>query len=112
MFLIKIMIARPRPMEALVNIDGYSFPSGHATIATIFCSLFVFAYKDHIENIFFKSVFVFSLFLCAVAISFSRIYLSVHYLSDVIVGILLGLMISSMSVFIFENLFKKKEKRN
>lgn len=108
-YIVKILIARPRPVEALVLVSGHSFPSGHATIATLFCSLLIFAYKDHIKNLFLRLLFVVVLSLCALSVAFSRVYLSVHYLSDVVVGILLGLLISSLSVFIFENFFKKEE---
>lgn len=106
-YLIKIFIARPRPVEALINVSGYSFPSGHAAIATLFCFIIIFAYKEYIKNYFLKISFISFFVISALAISFSRVYLSVHYLSDVIVGILLGLLISSISVFIFENFFKK-----
>jgi len=107
-YLMKIFIARPRPIEALISVSGYAFPSGHATISTIFCFLVIFAYKEHFENRFFKFVFVSFFALTALAISFSRVYLSVHYLSDVVIGILLGLLISAISVFVFENFFKKE----
>ena len=108
-YIIKILVERIRPVEAVVAVNGYSFPSGHATIATIFCFLIIFSYKSHIKNSFLKLLFIVFFVLSALAISFSRIYLSVHYLSDVIVGILLGLLISSISVFIFENFVKKEE---
>ena len=104
-YLMKILIARPRPAEALIEVSGYSFPSGHATIATLFCFLIVFAYKNHIKKRLLKFIFVVFFIISALAISFSRIYLSVHYASDVIVGIFIGLLISSISVFIFENFF-------
>ena len=106
-YLIKIYIAKPRPLEALINISGYSFPSGHATISTLFCSMIIFSYKDHIKNIYLKISIVILLSVAALLVSFSRVYLSVHYLSDVIVGILLGLLISAISVFVFENFYKK-----
>jgi undecaprenyl-diphosphatase len=107
-YLIKIFIARVRPLEAIISSSGYSFPSGHATIATLFCFIIIFAYKDHIKNYFLKFIFILFFSLAALSISFSRVYLSVHYLSDVVVGILLGLLISSISVFIFENFFKRE----
>ncbi len=107
-YLIKIFIARPRPVEALIEVSGYSFPSGHATIATLFCFLIIFAYKNHIKNQLLKFIFILFFIITALAISFSRIYLSVHYMSDVVVGIAIGLLISSISVFIFENFFGKE----
>lgn len=107
-YLIKIFIARPRPVEAMIDVNGYSFPSGHATIATLFCFLIIFAYKKHIKNKLMKFIFILFFTISALAISFSRVYLSVHYLSDVVVGMLLGLLISSISVFVFENFFEKE----
>lgn len=107
-YLIKIYVAKVRPVEALINVGGYSFPSGHATISTIFCSLIIFSFKDYIKNIYLKVSFIFFFALMALVVSFSRVYLSVHYLSDVVVGILLGLLISAISVFVFENFYKKE----
>ena len=107
-YLIKMFIVRPRPIEALIQASGYSFPSGHATIATLFCSMIIYAYKDHFKNPFLKALFILFFALLALTISFSRVYLSVHYLSDVVVGIIMGLLISSISVFIFENFYKKE----
>ena len=106
-YLLKIITARLRPPEALIAVNGYSFPSGHATIVAIFCFLVIFAYKNHIKNTFLKLIFIIFFTLSALAVAFSRIYLSVHYLSDVVGGILLGLFISSLSVFIFENFYEK-----
>ncbi|MEI6042174.1 MAG: phosphatase PAP2 family protein [bacterium] len=107
-YLMKIWIARPRPAEALVEVSGYSFPSWHAAASTLFCSLIIFAYKNHFKNPILRFVFISFFAISALAISFSRVYLSVHYLSDVVVGIILGLFLSSLSVFIFENFYKKE----
>ncbi len=107
-YLIKIFTARPRPAEALIEVSGYSFPSAHATIATLFCFIIIFAYKSHIKNRLLKFIFILFFIISALAISFSRIYLSAHYMSDVVVGITIGLLISSISVFIFENFFGKE----
>ena len=91
-----------RPVGALVKAYGGSMPSGHATIATIFCFLIVFSYKDHISNRFLKVIFISLFSIIALAVSLSRIYLSVHYFSDVLIGIILGLFISAISVLIFK----------
>ena len=57
-YLMKILTARVRPVEAVVSVNGYSFPSGHATIATIFCTLIIFSYREHIKNVFLQTAFV------------------------------------------------------
>jgi len=78
-------VARPRPfvslpdVRALVAESGFSFPSSHATQA--FMSAMVL-------SVFFRNRALF--FALAIAVGFSRIYLGVHYASDVIAGALLG----------------------
>lgn len=83
---LKPLIARARPNEIMSGIivgsgsDGYSFPSGHATIA--FAMAVVLSRKEP------KWKWMF--YMLAVLISLSRIYLGVHYPLDVIFGVLLG----------------------
>lgn len=84
--IIKPLVARPRPsleMGAIIlgiDLADYSFPSGHATIAWALAT--VLARKEPKWKIFF--------FILAFLISFSRIYIGVHYPLDVIAGGLLG----------------------
>lgn len=102
--LIKNIIKRERPYSNLIEISGYSFPSGHATLSTTlaFCTYLIF--KDKVK---YKKTFFFFLVSYPLLISFSRVYLHVHYLSDVIAGIGLGLVWVSLIYLIF--IFKKKE---
>jgi undecaprenyl-diphosphatase len=81
----KTLIARDRPdtIISLIEETHFSFPSGHATIA--FSSLPI-VYKSFKQNKKFWLTYV-------LLIAGSRIYLGVHYLSDVVAGALLGLLI-------------------
>ncbi len=87
-FFLKEFIARPRPytfgIYALIPDTNFSFPSGHTT--AIFTAL---PFMKKFKNIYYIYI------IFAILIAFSRIYLGVHYLSDVIAGILLGLLISN-----------------
>jgi undecaprenyl-diphosphatase len=95
--LIKYIIARARPYEVL-NISNLvpatlsSFPSGH-TIA-VFCVL------PFLSKAFPKPKIIF--WTLAVLVGFSRIYLGVHYLSDVIAGAFIGYLFGELCLFVQE----------
>lgn len=104
--LIKEMIRRERPLSNLIEVSGYSFPSGHASLSTTLAFCVYLIFKDEVK--YKKSFFIF-LILYPLVISFTRVYLHVHYLSDVIAGIGLGLMWVSIVYLIF--IFKDKGKK-
>lgn len=80
-YILKITIAHPRPyLDSLVIEDGYSFPSGHASA--------VFSVLAIINSTFPKAKWFWLVF--AFLIAFSRLYLGVHFPSDVVAGALLG----------------------
>jgi undecaprenyl-diphosphatase len=89
-FLGKLAFHRPRPAMAIYAENSYSFPSGHATIAIAFYGFAAYLLMRFASgwnrkvNIFFAAV------LIILAIGFSRIYLGVHYISDVWCGYLVG----------------------
>ncbi|HIH43126.1 TPA: phosphatase PAP2 family protein [Candidatus Woesearchaeota archaeon] len=91
-YLLKLAIARPRPFESLQiaalvqESSKTSFPSGHATTA--------FALFASINRHFTPKVTKYSFLAFAILVSFSRLYLGVHYLSDIIFGALLGYSVS------------------
>lgn len=91
-YLGKITFHRPRPEMAIFAESSFSFPSGHATIAVAlygFLSYVLIRLTPSWQgkvNIFYTGIFI------ALAIGLSRIYLGVHYLSDVWSGYLIGAM--------------------
>ncbi len=93
-YFIKLSIARDRPelTSRLVAESGFSFPSGHATTAfTAFGILSVVIYFSHKipQQIKFFSIVFLSAF--ALLVGFSRLYLGVHYFTDVAAGAIVGL---------------------
>lgn len=100
--LIKFLMQRERPINALVEVSGYSFPSGHATMATIFFVTLLFAFKDDINNMTPKVFFMVGTTSAFLLVGFSRVYLNAHWFSDVIAGFALGLFLVTLLILIFK----------
>lgn len=89
-FILKSIFHRDRPSYMMINESGYSFPSGHSFVALAFYGLLIyFIYESGFsKNI--KIVSISFLSLLIVMIGISRIYLGVHYPSDVLAGFIGG----------------------
>ena len=99
MFIIKNIVQRVRPSHHLIEVSGYSFPSGHATISTTLAfSLYLILSK----KIKYRKTLLILCIIYPLIISFSRVYLNVHYLSDVLGGIGLALFWVSLVAIIFK----------
>lgn len=85
--LLKIIFMRERPdILRLIPIDGYSFPSGHSIISVSFYGYLLTYFIERTK----KKWLIILGFLFILGIGFSRIYLGVHYFSDVLAGYSLG----------------------
>lgn len=91
--LLKVVFARERPdFHPLDHLESYSFPSGHAMNSTAVYGLFAYFLICSTNNKFFQRIVaVFVICLCLL-IGLSRIYLGVHFPSDVLAGFLAGLL--------------------
>lgn len=108
--IIKIIVKRERP-NVLTSISvesGYSFPSAHTMISTVFYGFIIYLIMKNVKNKKIKNISIISLFIIIFLIGISRIYLGVHYATDVIFGFLFGFII----LFIFINLIYKKSRKN
>lgn len=106
---IKLIFHRARPLvEHLVIEKSYSYPSGHAMVSSFFYGMALFLiYHSSLSN---KNKVIVSTTICILVtlICFSRIYLGVHYFSDVIGGVLLGSAYFCFGVFTYYQVFSKK----
>ena len=109
-FLGKIAIHRARPENAVYLEHSYSFPSGHAMISVVLYGFLAYVLLRRSKGWKRKVNIFFSWLTLALAIGFSRLYLGVHYLSDVWAGYLLGLLILSASITAYEWRRHEKEK--
>ena len=89
----KFLIQRPRPDEEyrLIEQGGYSFPSGHSMCSMAFYGFLVYLAFRYIKNAKVRIFATAGLGALVLLIGFSRIYLGVHYASDVVAGFLLSL---------------------
>ena len=90
--LLKELFARPRPYfeHPLVLETSYSFPSGHATMSLIVYGMLAYFCVLAIRTWRARTAVVFGASLLVLLIGFSRIYLGVHYFSDVVAGFASG----------------------
>lgn len=106
--LIKIILRRDRPVNiSLVNAMGFSYPSGHSMVSMAYFGFIAYLVYKYIDNTIVKVILIITLFVSIFAIGFSRIYLGVHYFSDVLGGFLLS--ISYLMLFININKFNLSE---
>lgn len=93
-FVGKLLIHRSRPGELIpfYQETSLSFPSGHATIAVALYGFLLYFLWKHFQELKWKSTLLFAGCIIIFLIGLSRIYLGVHYLSDVLGGYLVGLL--------------------
>ena len=92
-YAIKIIIKRDRPnILRLIKIGEYSFPSGHAMISMGVYGYLIYLIYKKIKNPYIKYLGIIILSLLIILIGISRIYLGVHYFSDVVAGYTLSLI--------------------
>lgn len=91
-YLAKQWFARPRPELAYYLENSYSFPSGHATAAVSFYGFIAYYFYRRQKTRARKLMVLISALAIILLIGFSRLYLGVHYLSDVLAGYAVGLV--------------------
>lgn len=88
----KISLQRGRPVNAIYLESSYSFPSGHSTLAVVLYGFLIYYFWKKAHSQASKNLILFVGVALILAIGFSRIYLGVHFLSDVLGGYFLGIV--------------------
>ena len=106
--LLKRVLQRPRPTEyRIIEETGYSFPSGHSMVSMAFYGYLIYLIYKYVKNKYIKwsSIVLLSLLICSIGIS--RIFLGVHYTSDVLGGFFISISylviyVSAVNKFLIE----------
>lgn len=109
-FILKQIFQRARPeLNRLIEIGGYSFPSGHAMHAFALYGILTFLLWRHIEKKSRRIILIVVSTVVILLIGISRIYLGVHYPSDIIGGYLAGALWLAVSIWLFQRYRAKQE---
>lgn len=108
--ILKHIICRPRPDHIrLITEHGYSFPSGHSMIAVCLYGLLIYLINKKIKNKILRIIITIFLITLIIGIGISRIYVGVHYPSDVLGGYLLSLSILIFNITIVNKYYRGKK---
>lgn len=108
--IMKFFFDRDRPAAPLVEASGLSFPSGHSMVAASFYGLFIYLVWKHVKNPALRYTLVALLILFIILIGFSRIYLRVHYATDVAAGFAAGFVWVIIGLWTLRRLEKLSKK--
>jgi undecaprenyl-diphosphatase len=109
MSMLKKILARPRPSHPLVEgISNFSFPSGHAMMSLLFYGMLILLCLQFLNNKAYKTVAIFLLVTIILLIGFSRLWLRVHFITDVLAGYAIGLCWLSVSMLLSEKIWSRK----
>lgn len=101
MLILKQLFRRKRPLAPLLKAArGLSFPSGHAIMAVTFFGLLIYCILHSLWPPPIRIIVTILLVVVILLIGFSRIYLKVHYTSDVLAGFIIGLIWLLISLFV------------
>lgn len=110
-YFMKLVFHRLRPPHPLIApLQNFSFPSGHATSGFIFYGLLSYLLWKTKLPALYKYAAIGLLILFSLLIGFSRIYLRLHYPTDVLAGFCCGFAWLLVTVYLFEHLKKKVHK--
>ena len=105
----KFLFQRSRPLESnwLVSEIGYSFPSGHSSVSMAFYGFLIYLVCMNFKNKKLKYFLTILLSLIILFVGISRVYLGVHYLSDVLAGFLFSIVYLIVFVYFYQRIMKK-----
>ena len=102
---LKLSVHSARPIDERIYAFGPAFPSGHTAVATAyFLSILYFARRT--VNTYRRYIHILFCTLCPLFVGVSRLYLGVHWLSDVLAGYIIGAFSLYIGVYSLRRFFK------
>jgi membrane-associated phospholipid phosphatase len=112
MFGLKNLFGRPRPDVPLIfRAEGLSFPSGHALFSITFYGLIIYIIYKSVHQKWLKWSLIIFLVMLIFIIGFSRVYLRVHYATDVIAGFCVGFLWLVFTISMLNRMEKYSRKK-
>ena len=108
--ILKRIVQRPRPTEyRIIEETGYSFPSGHSMVSMAFYGYLIYLIYKYVKNKYLKYSSIILLSILIGSIGISRIYLGVHYTSDVLAGFMISISYLIIYISAVNKFFIKDE---
>lgn len=108
--ILKGIFQRPRPDIRMMDVSGFSFPSGHTMNNTAIYGFLIFLVLNSSMNKCLKFILIIFMSFLTGMIGFSRMYLAVHYPTDIIGGLCGGIFVVSISILLFQKYCNEKPK--
>jgi len=107
-YLIKEIVQRARPQNALIPGSNFAFPSGHTATAVAFFGLLIYLILRKAKSKKIKVASIWISILIVLLIGFTRLYLNLHWLTDVLGGLALGIFILTCCIILKNILIEVK----
>jgi len=99
-YAVEILVPRARPDNAVIQVSGNSFPSGHALLATVLFLLLAISFAGDIRGRANRYIFIGLNLALMILISLSRVYLNIHWMSDVFASFDMGFFVVILGLLV------------
>ncbi len=108
--IMKYLVGRGRPVGvAIIEEVGYSFPSAHTMLSLVVYGMAIYLILKLMKNKPLKIVLSILLFIVIISVALSRVYLGVHFMTDIFGGWILGFFVLVVCITCYEFAFKREK---
>jgi undecaprenyl-diphosphatase len=107
----KNLIAQPRPPNAIITTTGYAYPSGHVAGTIVFFGILTYLAQQHWPTTKTKILTTTTYITIITIVGLDRIYLNVHWLTDIIGAALLNTFYLTLTIYLYTKILKYNQKQ-